>query len=133
MHALKEAATKALMLFALSVLFAAVAGAAGRAVDPERAAQCFQEAQEISRRDNGRLWGIPLYGPLTLVDPETHALVANQADAEGRLMRSGKVFVGKLPSELNVANTAIDWAEGRRGLWGPHREGLRSPACDHLS
>lgn len=101
---------KAVISTAISMLLATAAGIAEEAVDPGRAARYFEEAQEISRRDNSRLWGVPLYGPIILVDPETHAAVANQADAEGRLARSGKVFVGKLPPELNVANTAADWA-----------------------
>jgi hypothetical protein len=110
MQALKKAMKKALIVPAISALLATAAGAAGEVVDPERAGRYFEEAQEISRKDNSRLWGMPLYGPLILVDPQTHAAVANQADAEGQLVKSGKVFVGKLPPELNVANTATDWA-----------------------
>jgi len=101
---------KVLILVALSGVIGIAALAGQEAIDPERAAKYFAEAQEISRRDNARLWGLPLYGPMLLVDPETHDAVANQANAEGRLARRGNVFVGKLAPELIVANTAMDWA-----------------------
>jgi len=79
-------------------------------IDPERAAQYFMEAEALSRQDAGRLWGVPIYGPMILVDPETHQAAANHADADRRLSQSGPVFVGKLPPNAMVANTAFDWA-----------------------
>ena len=84
--------------------------AAEPTIDPERAARYFEEAEALSRQDAGRLWGVPLYGPMILVDPGSHEAVANQADAEGRLAKSGKVFMGKLPPDVMVANTSMDWA-----------------------
>ncbi len=98
--------------FILAVLSAGIVTAAADAkpnVDAERAARYFQEAQAISRQDDGRLWGVPIYGAMILVDPETHEAVANQADTEGRLAKSGKVFVGKLPLDVIVANTDMNW------------------------
>jgi hypothetical protein len=79
-------------------------------IDAELAARYFAEAEALSQLDAGRLWGVLIYGPMILVDPETHAAAANQADASGQLTRSGKVFVGKLPPNIMVANTAFDWA-----------------------
>jgi hypothetical protein len=79
-------------------------------IDLERAARYFEEAEALSRQDAGRLWGVPIYGAMILVDPDTHEAVANQADGEGRLAKSGKVFVGKLPPAVMVANTSTDWA-----------------------
>jgi hypothetical protein len=82
----------------------------GPAIDPQLAARYFHEAEAVSRLDNGGLWGVPLYGPMFFVEPETHAVVANQADQEGRLQGNDGVFVGQLPAELGPANTAIRWA-----------------------
>ena len=84
--------------------------AAEQAIDPVLAARYFEEAGVLSRQDNGRLWGVPLYGPMFFVDPETRAVVANQADHEGKLVAKGGLFVGKLPPEVGPANTAIRWA-----------------------
>ena len=97
-------------LVALSGMIGIAALAGQEAIDPERAARYFAEAQDISRRDNARLWGLPLDGPMLFVDAETRVAVANQADAEGKLAKEGVVFVGLLPKEVNVANTAMDWA-----------------------
>jgi hypothetical protein len=87
-----------------------LSGSKEQTINPERAAQYFMEAEALSRQDAGRLWGVPIYGPMILVDPETHQAAANQADAERRLSQSGNVFVGKLPTNVMVANTALDWA-----------------------
>ena len=102
---------RAFILAVLSAGMVTAAAAAKPNVDAERAARYFEEAQAISRQDGGRLWGVPIYGPMILVDPGTHEAVANQADTAGRLARSGKVFVGKLPPDVIVANTAMDWGE----------------------
>jgi hypothetical protein len=47
---------------------------------------------------------------MLLVEPETRFIVANQPDKEGRLTENQGVFVGKLPEEESVANTAYSWA-----------------------
>jgi hypothetical protein len=78
--------------------------------DTVRATQYFQEAQAICSRDNGKLWGISLCGPMLLVDPHTRTVMANQADLEGLLTKNGDVQVGKLPANVNIANTATEWA-----------------------
>lgn len=79
-------------------------------LNPQLAAQYFDEARAVCIRDAGRLWGVPLCGPMLFADPETRAVVANQADKEGRLRPQGAVFTGTLPPEAVIANTATDWA-----------------------
>src|SRR5713226_4863440 len=79
-------------------------------IDTTLAYQYFQEAQALCSRDNGTLWGVSLCGPMLFVDRKTRTVVANQADKEGILTKSGNVFVGELPAKVNIANTAIDWA-----------------------
>jgi hypothetical protein len=82
-------------------------------IDVAKAGAAFAEAQQISTRDNGRLWGKPLYGPMLFVEPATRATVANKPDAGGVLSKEGDVYVGKLPKDVVVANTAVEW-EGKR-------------------
>ncbi|MFN2456451.1 MAG: hypothetical protein ABR577_19830, partial [Pyrinomonadaceae bacterium] len=36
--------------------------------------------------------------------------MANQKDAQGQLTEEGKVFSGSLPEDVNIANTAGNWA-----------------------
>jgi len=79
-------------------------------IETARALRCFGEMKSISERDAGRTWERPLYGPMIFVDPATRFIVANQADAEDRLAARGKVFVGRLPSEVTIANTSTGWA-----------------------
>jgi hypothetical protein len=79
-------------------------------MDAALAGQYLREAKEACDRDAGRLWGVELYGPVLLVNPATREIVANQADAGGLLQRSGEVFTGRLPKEVNIANTSVDWA-----------------------
>jgi hypothetical protein len=50
---------------------------------------------------------------MLFVDPATRATVANEPDANGVLHRDGDVYVGTLPKDLGIANTAMEW-EGKR-------------------
>lgn len=79
-------------------------------IDTALASQYFAESQALCNRDNGRLWGVSLCAPILLVDPQTRRLVANQPDKEGFLLKDKNVFVGKLPAQMNIANTATEWA-----------------------
>ena len=74
------------------------------------AEEAMSEAQAACRADGGALWGVSLCGPLLLVDPATRDVYANQPDKENQLRREGDIFRGKLPNEINIANTAADWA-----------------------
>src|SRR5271168_2909081 len=94
----------------LCVEAAGAAGLTDPPIDLTKAAQYFAEAQQLSAADGGWLWGVALYGPMFFVDAETRAVVANQADAEGKLTQRGAVWTGKLPQEIGPANTAIQWA-----------------------
>lgn len=77
---------------------------------PAEAMSVFREAHELALKDHGALWGIDLDGPILLVDPHSRALAANAPDGEGHLKKVGDVWSGVLPKEINVANTATEWA-----------------------
>jgi hypothetical protein len=64
---------------------------------------------------------------LLFIDPETHAVVANQSDREGKLTPRDGVYVGNLPTEIFPANTAIQWAgvDWTMVIWPPPE--LRQP------
>jgi hypothetical protein len=93
----------------LTVLLPA-ARAAGDPIPLELARRAFREVEEASLEEGGELWGCELHGPLLLADPGTRAVVANQPDEEQRLEEREGVFVGTLPAEVGVANTALEWA-----------------------
>ena len=79
-------------------------------VAKSKAQQYFKEAQTLCSLDHGQLWGVSLCGPIMFVDPQSRYIVANKADANRVLKAEGNVFVGYLPKDQNVANTATDWA-----------------------
>lgn len=99
------------LLAIVSVLvFVTSSAAQSNSIDTKLAAQYFQELKQTSDRDGGKMWGLPLYGPILFVDPNSRNAVANQADLEGKLVAQDGVFIGKLPNEMNASNTATDWA-----------------------
>ena len=98
------------LLLLLVTLWPSPTGAQDSPIDLAEAREVFDQARRLSEADAGRLWGVPLYGPILLVDPETRFVVANEADKEGHLTENQGVFVGKLPEQESVANTACRWA-----------------------
>lgn len=99
------------VVFACSGLVAAsvAVGQEGESIDVALARQYFEEARALSERDGGALWGKELYGPMMFADRATRLIVANRADSGGRLQAEGNVFVGVLPPEVNIANTALSF------------------------
>jgi hypothetical protein len=101
--------------FLMATIFVAVIGMAQQtptvpSITNDEAAKVFATASEINARDGGRLWGMQVCGPMFVVDSESRYLVANQADAQGKLRKSGEVWVGELPKEISAANSATNWA-----------------------
>ena len=99
-----------------------------------QARQYFEEAQTLCDLDHGRLWGVSLCGPIMFVDPQSRYIVANKADANGVLKAEGNVFVGYLPKDQNVANTATKWSGVRwtQILWPlPNDQRLRDTLIAH--
>ncbi len=80
-----------------------------QSIDLELARQYFNEAQTLAEKDQGKLWGINLYGPLVFVDTETRQGVANSpVPVDGWTEKDG-IFTGTMPKKMGFANTAIDW------------------------
>lgn len=73
-------------------------------------ASAARDLNHMCRSDGGHLWGQRLCGPLIVVDPETRAVWASQADAQGVLQRADGGWVGVLPAGVGVANTSVEWA-----------------------
>ncbi len=99
-----------MFLALVALIFPIRTSAEEPAFDVTLAEKYLNEAEALCRRDGLRLWGASLCGPILFVERETRAVVANQGDAQGLLTKKGDVFVGKLPDEENIANTATKWA-----------------------
>jgi hypothetical protein len=98
------------LVIASLLLLVPCSAAQSVSIDTKLAAQYFRQLEQTSNRDAGKTWGLSLYGPIMLVDPDTSDVVANQADRENKLVSRDGVFAGKLPTEISPANTATDWA-----------------------
>ena len=71
-------------------------------IDLGAARQAFAQAAALSRADGGRLWGVPLYGPMLFADPVTRQAVANE----------------------DAAGTGLQAVEGLFVATGHHRNGI---------
>ena len=73
----------------------------------DKASRCFKDIEEICKRDNGKLWGKNLFGPIMFVERVTRRIVANQPDNEGLLKSKDGVYTGIYPKELVLSNAPV--------------------------
>lgn len=73
----------------------------------------FTDLEKYLTIENGKLWNHQLYGPLLFINPENRTVIANEKDNQGILTKTGELYTGALPNEINIANTAFDW-NGKR-------------------
>ncbi|ABF41540.1 hypothetical protein Acid345_2539 [Candidatus Koribacter versatilis Ellin345] len=96
-------------MYKLAFILLTTAAFAQPPIDTARAKAAFDQARQLCTADNGKLWGHTLCGPMLFADRATFYAVGNQADASGRLHSESGVFVGTIPKQLNIANTATSW------------------------
>jgi hypothetical protein len=77
------------------------------------------DEKRLCDADGGRLWGVGLWGPIMVVDPGSRAFVASERDGLGVATAQDGVFVGTLPPDQNIANTAFRWGgvEWTQVMW----------------
>lgn len=75
----------------------------------EQAKEAFADLKICLEKDNAKLWNKSLDGPVLLVDRESRFIVANQKDKHGSLIEHEDVFIGTLPEDVIIANTAVEW------------------------
>ena len=92
--------------FAFLAAALAVARPAHAPIDRAAAARSLAEASDLCGGGKA-LWKVSLCGPMLIADPQTRQVVANRAGPG--LIRDGEVFVGELPADMPIANTAVDW------------------------
>ena len=98
---------------ALCIVASPPARAQDASADRDRLHLASAAFDQACRKDAAGAWGTSLCGPVLLVDRSTRAVVANQRDAGGALVRRGELWEGRLPDSVMVANTAIDWSGTR--------------------
>jgi hypothetical protein len=94
----------------------------------------FAQAHALCSADGGKLWGVSLCGPIMFVDAPTRSVVASAPDGQGVLVSKNGAFVGTMPADQNIANTAAEWS-GRKWtqmLWPlPGDERIRATLVMH--
>ncbi|WP_153067014.1 hypothetical protein [Steroidobacter cummioxidans] len=98
--------TCALLVVACSFISLTPVGAL--AANTDEAIQALIAFKEGCNRAEA-LWPAQLCGPIVLVDPSTREAVANQPAPGGQFKRQEGMFLGKWPTEMDVANTAMAW------------------------
>jgi hypothetical protein len=73
---------------------------------PEKAKWYFSEIESLCNRDNGKMWGRNLYGPVMFIDRPTRKIIANIPDSEGILKLKDGVYTGSYPKEMIIDNTS---------------------------
>jgi len=93
-----------------AVLFASATAA--EPIPTAQAAAALSEMRAACAADAGRLWNTDLCGPVVFVDPKTRGFVADRQVPGDSTPKDG-LFTGRLPNQMNAANTAVEWG-GRR-------------------
>jgi hypothetical protein len=75
----------------------------------EKASRYFKTIEEICNRDNGKLWGMNLFGPIMFVDRASRRIAANQPDKEGLLKEKDSIYTGIYPKELIINNAPVKY------------------------
>lgn len=82
---------------------------AQQTTDTAAAIAGMHEFSVVCRKDGGRLWEQTLCGRLVAADPETRFAVASTAPPSGTFTRYGDIYVGRIPEDLRLSNTSLDW------------------------
>ena len=96
----------------LALVLTPAASLAGQDVDSAQAITWLAEFHDACQRVDP-IWPESLCGPLMVVDPDTRTAFLNQPDPHGSFERMDGAYIGTLPRDLQVANTAVEW-EGVR-------------------
>jgi len=67
-------------------------------VDQQLAKEYFKEAQALCERDNGRLWGVSICGPMVIFDMQTKTIATSKTEP-----------AGTRPRLLGLVNAPIQW------------------------
>lgn len=81
-----------------------------------KAAEYFRQVEEVCNRDNGRLWGENLFGPIMYVDSRSRTIYASVADKEENLRARDGIFTGVLPKERIITNSMIEFGGVRYAM-----------------
>jgi hypothetical protein len=73
----------------------------------EKASAYFKKIEAACNRDNGKLWGKNLYGPVMIIDRNSRKIFSNSPDEEGLLKLKEGIYTGTYSKELIVNNSPV--------------------------
>ncbi len=101
--------TRILRTFSLAVLLAPGVSFSQTFSSPEQAFATFFDEVRVAEEQHFELWDRDMYGPILIVNPSTRKVYSNFPDMNGALARDGDVYAGRLPDNINIANTRVNW------------------------
>ena len=96
----------------IMLLFAASVSARQSSTLQDSLTRFFKEVKSATAAGK-KIWGTDIYGHILLTDPVTRKVYANYPDKDGILKPDKGLYSGQLPVNVNIANTALDWAGNR--------------------
>ncbi len=69
----------------------------------------MHEFSAVCRKEGGKLWGQTLCGRLVAADAGTRFAVTSTAPPGGMFTRYGDIYVGRIPEDVRLSNTSLDW------------------------
>ena len=102
------------ILFQLILIY--IGAVANAQVDQQRAMEYFKEAQALCARDNGRLWGVPICGPMVIFDMQTKTIATSKTEPDG-----------PRPRLLGLVNAPIQWGGETWGAYIWNDVSTKSP------
>lgn len=73
----------------------------------EKASLYFKKTLDACNRDNGKLWGKNLYGPVMFADRISRKITANFPDEDGLMKGKNGIYTGTFPKELVINNNPV--------------------------
>ena len=102
------------MLFQL--IFICIVTVANAQIDQQRAMEYFKEAQALCERDNGRLWGVSICGPMVIFDMQTNTIATSKPEPDE-----------PRPRLLGLVNAPIQWGGETWGAYIWNDVATKSP------
>ena len=91
-------------------LYLISSGASAASSEHKQIIETIQEFEKRCQQDAWQIWQHSLCGPVLFVHPQTRKVYASHSDKSGLLKQQGHLYVGTLPTEQPIANTATEWA-----------------------
>ncbi len=100
---------KILIIIFYSVLTAQYCYTQNKSIPFDTIGRYFNEIKKICDKDNGKLWGKPLWSPIIVIDRKTRIFAANENDSTGSLKKINDVYTGNFPENKIISNSTIEF------------------------